>query len=77
MRGGGASSADRELDMELREALGGVSGGNSEAWWPWWTWTDGDLEPLKDGEARRNYAKGVAQGLKPVWDAIKRAGLNG
>ncbi len=66
----------RGLDMELREALGGVSGGNSEDWWPWWTWADGDLEPLKDREARRNYAKGIAQGLKPVWDAIKRAGLN-
>ena len=66
----------RELDMRLKEALSGASGGKSEDWWPWWTWADGDLEPLRDEKARRNYAKGIVRGLKPVWDAIKRAGLN-
>ena len=66
----------RELDIELRETLRNVSGGKSEDWWPWWTWFDEDLEPLQDERARRSYAKGIARGLKPVWDAIKRAGLN-
>ena len=61
-----------ELDMELRE----VSGGKSENGWLWWIWADGDLEPLQDEDDRRKYAKGIAQGLKPVWAAIKRAGLD-
>ena len=65
-----------ELYMELKKALRDVSSEEPNCWWTWWTWADGDLESLQDRRARRKYAKGIAQGLKPVWEAIKRAGLD-
>ena len=75
----------RELYIALKEALG-VSGGEPNCWWPWWDWVDKDRnlwnisqenrEFLQNQEARRGYAEGIAQGLKPVWEAIKRAGLD-
>ena len=65
-----------ELYMKLKEALRDVSSEEPNCWWPWWTWANGDLEPLQDEGARRKCAKGISQGLKPVWEAIKRAGLD-
>ena len=75
----------RELYMKLEKALG-VSDGKPNCWWPWWDWANKDKnlwnispenrEFLRDQEARRKYAEGIVRSLKPVWDAIKRAGLN-
>ena len=65
-----------ELYMALKKALRDVSSEEPNCWWPWWTWANGDLEPLQDEGARRKYAKGISQSLKPVWDAIKRADLD-
>ena len=75
----------REFYMALKEALG-VSVGEPNCWWPWWDWVDKDKnlwniswenrEFLRDQEARRKYAERIAQGLTPVWEAIKRAGLD-
>ncbi len=58
----------RELEAALKAALKEVPGGDKPTnEWLWWAWADGDFE---------SYAERVAQGLKLVWDAIKRAGLN-
>ena len=74
----------RELYMVLKEVLG-ESDGEPNCWWPWWDWADKhknlwsisrkNRDFLKDEESRRKYAKNIAQGLKPIWDAIKRADL--
>ena len=58
----------RELEAALKAALEDVPGGDEPTnEWLWWAWADGDLE---------SYAGRIAQGLKPVWEAIKRAGLD-
>ena len=58
----------RELEAALKAALKNVPGGDKPTnEWLWWAWADGDLE---------SYAERIAQGLKPVWEAIKRAGLD-
>ena len=58
----------RELEAALKAVLKDVPGGDKPTdKWLWWAWADGDLE---------SYAERIAQGLKPVWDAIKRAGLD-
>ena len=54
----------RELEAALEDVPGGDEPVNE---WLWWAWADGDLE---------SYAERIAQGLKPVWEAIKRAGLD-
>lgn len=75
----------RELYMELKEALQDVSIETPVCFWPCWAWADRNRnlwsvsgenrEFLGDEEARRNYAKSIAQDLNSVWDAIKRADL--
>ena len=54
----------RELEAVLKDVPGSDKPTNE---WLWWAWADGDLE---------SYAERIAQGLKPVWEAIKRAGLD-
>ena len=57
-----------ELEAALKAALKDVPGGDKPTnEWLWWAWADGDLE---------SYAERIAQGVKPVWEAIKRAGLD-
>ena len=55
----------RELNAVLRNVPGSDEPTNG---WLWWTWADGNLE-------EEEHAGRIAQGLKPVWAAIKRAGL--
>ena len=58
----------RELEAALKAVLKDVPGGDKPTnEWLWWAWADGDLE---------SYAERITQGLKPVWEAIKRAGLD-
>ena len=58
----------RELEAALKAALKEVPGGDKPTnEWLWWAWADGDLE---------SYAERIAQGLTPVWEVIKRAGLD-
>ena len=56
--------------------------------WPWIRWANGadlnlkyptreNLELLSEDDARKSYAEGIARDLKPVWEAIKAAGLGG
>lgn len=56
----------RELEAALKTVLKDVPGGDKPTnEWLWWAWADGDLE---------SYAERIAQGLKPVWEATKKAG---
>ena len=58
----------RELEAELKAVLEDVPGGDKPTnEWLWWAWADGDL---------KSYTERITQGLKPVWEAIKRAGLD-
>ena len=59
---------NRELEAALKAVLEDVPGGDKPTnEWLWWAWADGDLE---------SYTERITQGLKPVWEAIKRAGLD-
>ena len=71
---------------ELKDALSGVSGGQSEKnWWPWHKYANEDLnlknptqktfKMLSNEKERREYVKKIADGLKEVWDKIKDVGL--
>ena len=72
----------------LKEALNDasdVSDGQSASLWPWWQDADGALDlknpreilkTLSNKDDIQKFAKNIAQGLKPVWEAIKRAGLD-
>ena len=72
---------------ELREELANVAGGVDSVWWPWYQWAVGgwdlknpardDLRRLLNQKDRMEYARGIAQGLIPVWEAIQQAGLIG
>ena len=67
-----------KLKEQLHKKIGGDK---SSKWWPWYQWADGDLklknpdrkdiELLSNKEARQKFAKGIAQGLKRVWEALK------
>ena len=70
----------------LSEALKNVSGGKSTEYWAWWCQeytihlrTPGreSLTLLSNGESRKKYGQEIARRLKPVWNAIKAAGLAG
>ena len=69
----------------LKEKLKNMSGEESVEWWPWWKYADGELR-LKDlssevnlknlaslskDEKRKEFASGIAFGLKQVWDEVK------
>ena len=62
-----------------------VSDGQSASFWPWWQNADGNLnlknpreilKTLSSEDDMQKFAKRIAQGLKPVWEAIKRASLD-
>ncbi len=69
----------------LRQALSGMDGGTSTQWWPWCREADGDLNlknltqrdlrRLSSEADRKEHAKGIAQGLVPVWKKVKADGL--
>ena len=73
----------------LENALQNVSGREwSTGHWPWIRWAKGanlnlkyptreNLELLSNDDSRKNYAQEIAQGLRPVWEAVKEAGLAG
>lgn len=59
----------RELEAALNAVLRNVPGSDQPTnGWLWWTWADGNLK-------EEEYSGRIAQGLKPVWAAIKRASL--
>lgn len=59
----------RELEAALNAVLRNVPGSDQPTnGWLWWMWAAGNLK-------EEEYAGRIAQGLKPVWAAIKRAGL--
>ena len=72
---------------KLKKALNDasdVSDGQSAPFWPWWQDADGNLnlknpreilKTLSNKDDMQKFAKRIAQGLKPVWDTVKRAGL--
>ena len=71
---------------KLREALKDVIGGElDDDYWPWHKYANGDLnlknptrenlELLSNDDGRKNYAQGIAQGVKRVWNTIKENGL--
>ncbi len=76
---------DEDQYNRLREALENVNGGKSNQWWPWYRCADGGLDLrnptsknlklvsklLFNEKARKEYVKGIAHHLKPVWDAVK------
>ncbi len=67
-----------ELKEKLKKEIGD---GKSDEQWPWYQWADGDLnlkdpkrkhiELLSNKESRQKFAKGIAQGLKQVWEALQ------
>ena len=68
---------------KLDDALGCVCG-ESDDWWPRYQKDDelnlknpslGGLELLSNEARRKEHAKGIAQRLKPFWEAVKAAGL--
>ena len=73
---------------KLKKALNDasdVSDGQSASFWPWWQDADGNLnlknpqeilKTLSNKDDMQKFAKRISQGLKPVWEAIKRAGLD-
>lgn len=70
--------------IELESALRNVDSGDSSDWWSWYRKADGlnlalreDLKQLSSKADREALASQIARDLKPVWDAIKRAGLGG
>ena len=73
-----------QLTRRLQNVNDGQS--DSENHWPWFKHYEGvnlkvptreNLELLSNGDSRKKYAQGIAQGLEPVWDKIKKAGLVG
>ena len=74
-----------ELETTLKKALADLPGDEPSDGWPWWTWVQQDknlwkisrenCEFLQDREAIQKYAEKIAQGLKPVWNAVKQVGL--
>ena len=72
--------------VKLEKALSEiVSNEKPTQWWPWFKYANGDLnlkrptrenlELLSKDDGRRNYAQGIAQGLKEVWERVKTTGL--
>lgn len=76
-----------EMHDCLLNATANVPGGRQSEHWPWYREADGglnvksptrdDLTRLPDQTFRENYAQGIAKGLEPVWQSVKRAGLAG
>ena len=80
-----AKSEHPERHDALREALGNVNGGRATDDWPWWyhphtLWVNNTspkaLMQLMEPN-RKDHARGIARDLKPVWEAVKAAGLAG
>lgn len=72
------------MHHHLLNATANVPGGRKSAHWPWYREADGlnlknptreNLRLLLDQTSREKYAQGIAQGLAPVWEAVKNAGL--
>lgn len=73
---------------KLKKALNDASDvgdGQSAPLWPWWQYADGNLnlknpreilKTLSNKDDMQKFAKRIAQGLKPVWDTVKRADLD-
>ena len=71
----------------LVNATANVPGGRQSEYWPRYRKADRglnlknptrkDLTRLPNQTFRENYAQGIAQGLEPLWQAVKRAGLAG
>ena len=67
-----------KLDEALRDL-----GGKPSEWWPWYQEDDLNLKNSSSHELmrllnqadRKEHAKGIAQRLKPIWDAVKATGL--
>ena len=73
----------------LRCALEIMESGRSSKGFPWWQYADGDLnlrdsppevikqldQLLSNEEKRKKFADEIADGLKEVWEKIKKAGL--
>ena len=71
---------------QLRNATQNVQGGATHGRWTWFRDADGlnvrntsreDLRRLSNEADRRAHAESIAQGLKPVWEAVRAAGLAG
>ena len=77
--------AHPEMHDRLLNATEGVLGGWQSEYWPWCREAEGlnlknptreDLKLLPEQTFRENYVRGIVQGLEPVWQAVKKAGLN-
>ena len=73
---------DPHMYDQLRNAVMNIAGGRSSEWWPWFRFADGlklnVTDPNFSSKAgRKEHAQGIARDLKPLWEAVKNAGLAG
>ena len=80
----GVRCSNNGLRQSLQRTLNRIGNAQPEEKWPWRKYhgevnlknpNPKDLELLSNDESRQKYAEGIARDLKPVWEAIKAAGL--